>query len=149
MTVFALSAGGEDTVLLDVGSMTAKHHLGYGWSLAERTDDRTFRWMKSLEAQVWVDLASPGADRTIRVEAAPQFLPYTRQVLAVYVNRRFAGEWKMAHRPGFAPYRLAVPSRFWRAGQNEILLRAAYRVSVGSDSRELSVGIDSLAVEAD
>jgi hypothetical protein len=96
---------------------------------------------------VWVDLPEV-ADRTIWVEAASQYLPYTRQVLAVYVNRRFAGEWVLDHEPGFDVYRLPVDAVRWRTGRNEILLRAAFRVRVGADPRELSVCVDRILVEA-
>lgn len=141
------SAPGEGDVSLDLGDMGIKSDLGYGWSLAEQSRDRRYRWMKSLEAQVWVDLPEP-TDRTVWVEAASQYLPYTRQVLALYVNRRFAGEWILDHEPGFDVYRLTVDASRWRQGRNEILLRAAYRVQVGNDPRKLSVCIDRILVEA-
>jgi hypothetical protein len=138
---------GEGAVLLDLGTMEAKANLGYGWSLAEANGGRRYRWIKSLEAQMWVDLPE-AADRTIWVEVASQYLPYTRQVLAVYINRRFAGEWVMDHEPGFDVYRLPVDAERWRTGRNEILLRAAFRVRVGTDPRELSICVDRILVEA-
>ena len=135
-------------VLVDVGSMEAKQQLGYGWSLAETNEGRTYRWMKSVEALLSVEVDTPAAAE-LWLEASPLYLPYTRQVVAVYVNRKFAGEWICADQSGFAAYRMDIPAQLLKAGQNELILRAAYRRSVGPDSRELSLCVDKLLLRFD
>jgi hypothetical protein len=130
-------------IFLDIGSMNAKSNLGFGWSNAEKAGKRNYRWITHLEADVRFDIDEVRGAR-IWIESQPLFLNYTRQVVAVYVNNRFAGEWKFALAPEFAVTSVEVPAKFLREGANTLTFRSGYRVRVGLDNRDLSLCVDRI-----
>ena len=139
------AAAGAEEILLDIGTSAPRPQLGFGWGRAERSRGVNFRWIRHLEADVSIDIRYPG-DAELTVRAAPQYLPYTRQVVSVYVNRAYVGEWICADAPGFATHRMTVPARFWRPGPNLLTLRLAYCKRAGTDEREMALCVDTIAV---
>jgi hypothetical protein len=130
-------------ILLDIGSMGAKPNLGFGWSNAEAGRGRNYRWISHLEADVRFELKKV-RDAKIWVESQPMFLIYMRQVVAVYVNNRFAGEWKCAEATEFEVTSVEIPADFLREGANTLTFRSAYRARAGSENRELSLCVDRI-----
>lgn len=130
-------------VHLDLGLEETQPMLGRGWSVVERDGSDSYQWMNALEADVTLDVKDAGpADFWIR--ARPQYLPYTRQRVALYVNGRFVSEWTFPLDIRFAVHRFPVPEGFLRAGVNQLTFRAAYRKSVGADTRRLSLCVDQV-----
>ena len=135
--------GVDGDVHLDLGSVETQPLLGRGWSTAERSGSDSYRWMNAVEADVTIEANGDGpADLWIR--ARPQYLPYTRQRVAVYVNGRFVSEWTCPRDVHFAAHRFPIPAGFLEAGINRLTLRAAYRKSVGPDTRRLSLCVDRI-----
>ena len=130
-------------ILFDIGSMKPKPDLGFGWSFAEIGHGRNFRWMKHLEADVRFRVREV-RDAELWVESMPLFLEYARQVVAVYVNNRFAGEWTFKSMHEFEVSTLKIPGEFLRVGENTLTLRCAHRARVGKDKRELSLCVDRI-----
>lgn len=61
--------------LIEIGSSTARRHLGIGWSSAERdsTDGTTYVWATGSRAQVFLSLPGEAAELRLRY-SAPDFL---------------------------------------------------------------------------
>lgn len=135
----------SDDVLLDIGTMQAKPFLGYGWGPADRQGDHTYRWIEALDADV-EGVLGEAVDGPLEVwlVAAPQYVPYTRQRFAIYINERYIGERVCPDHNGFAVYRFDVPAGLVRAGETRLRLRLGYRKQVGPDRRELSLRVDRL-----
>lgn len=131
---------GEDDVLLDIGDHASKPYLGFGWGSPERGATGHFRWIWRLEADLHFDIEEPRAAE-LWITAAPFFLPYRRQVIAVYVNGALLAEWRCENSSDFADYHAAVPARMLRDGRNTVTLRMGYRKR-GNDDRELSLAVD-------
>jgi hypothetical protein len=138
--------GQKGKVTVDLGAGGDEAHLGYGWSTPERRDGRTFRWMGRLEADLRFDLERAGAAE-IRFRARPLYLGYRRQVLALYVNRRFVRDWVFPDAPEFVAFHTRVPDGDLKAGRNLLTFRAAYRKREGPDTREIAVAVDGVKVE--
>lgn len=130
----------EGDVFLDIGSHVSKPNLGYGWGRAERSGPRNFRWVWQLEADLGIEVARPGPAE-IWIDAAPLYLGYRRQTVALYVNRRFVHEWVFAPGPQFQTYHAAIPAGVLEEGENVLTLRMGYRKR-GGDDRELSLAVD-------
>jgi hypothetical protein len=137
------SAQVRGDVLIDIGSMRAKSQLGHGWSLSERTNERDYRWIKSMEADVAFTIHAVMA-YDLYVEAAPAYLAYRRQSVAVFVNGRYVAQWLCHHDVPFAAYRVQIPARFLRAGVNLLTFRMGYRTQSGFDPRELALCVDRI-----
>jgi hypothetical protein len=131
---------GEDDVFLDIGDHLSKPSLGFGWGRAERGASGHFRWIWRMEADLFFDIEQP-RPAELWVTAAPMYLPYRRQVIAVYVNGAFLAEWRCPDGPAFTDYHAAVPARLVRGGRNTVTLRMGYRKR-GGDDRELSLAVD-------
>ena len=127
-------------VFLDIGDHASKPHLGFGWGRQERGASGHFRWIWRLEADLYFDVDEP-RDAEFWLTAAPLYLGYRRQVIAVYVNGAYVGERTCPDGPDFADYRYEIPARFWREGRNTVTLRMGYRKQ-GGDDRELSLAVD-------
>ena len=130
-------------ILLDIGSMVPKPLLGFGWSNSEMKNGRPYRWIEHLEADITIELDRIG-DSILRIRAAAQYVPYTRQTVSVYFNGHYVGEWICAGHPGFETYHLQVPTRVLKTGKNRMTLRMAYRKQIGLDRRELSLCVDTI-----
>jgi hypothetical protein len=129
-------------VVLDPGEFRIRPQLGFGWSRPEKKGQRNFRWISHLEADLsfrW-DSTAPAE---VWLEAAPLYLRYRRQAIALYINHRLAAEWVCPARPGFGLYHARVPAGLLRAGDNLLTLRMAYRKK-GEGLRELSLAVDRI-----
>lgn len=133
-------AAGEGDTLLDIGDHQSKPHLGFGWSRAERGASGHYRWISHLEADLYFDVEQPG-DAELWITAAPLYLPYRRQVIALYFNGSFLTDWLCKDRSDFSDYHAAVPAHLLRVGRNTLTLRMGYRKR-GGDERELSLAVD-------
>jgi hypothetical protein len=110
----------------------------------EGDGERTFRWIKRLEADVWFDLKETAA-LELEVTAAPLFLGHRRQNIGVYVNNGFLVEWVCPPRPGYAAYRAPVPAGLLREGRNRLTLRLGYKRRLGDgEDRELALAVDRI-----
>jgi len=133
----------DGDIFFDIGSMNAKPSLGFGWSNAESSGSRNYRWITHHEGDVHFELQGV-RDIELWVESQPLFLIYMRQVVAVYINNRFAGEWMCVPAHEFEVTRLEIPARFLREGANTLTFRSAYRAQVGTEKRELSLCVDRI-----
>ncbi|HBA85002.1 MAG TPA: hypothetical protein DCZ95_12980 [Verrucomicrobia bacterium] len=133
-------------VLIDVGAPPSESSLGFGWSKREKDSERTFQWIDRMEADVWFELAAPAAMR-LYVTAAPQYMGWRRQKVGVILNDRYLGEFLCEHNPSFQVYDLPVPSEYLLAGKNRLVLRMAYRESLGRDPRELALAVDAVELK--
>ena len=130
-------------ILYDIGSMAPRPRLGFGWAGAERAGGRTYRWTRHLEADIGFAVKSLRRAE-LWIEAKPLYLAYRRQVVAVYVNARYVGEWVCRDAPVFGAYRMDLPEGVLRVGENTLTLRTAYRKRIGNDSRELALCVDRI-----
>ena len=130
----------EGDVFLDIGDHASKPNLGFGWGRAERGASLHFRWIWRMEADLFFEVTSP-RDAEFWLTAAPLYLPYRRQVIAVYVNDALLTEWLCPDHPDFTDYRAEIPADMLRAGRNMVTLRMGYRKR-GNDDRELSLAVD-------
>lgn len=130
-------------LVIDVGEERAPAQLGFGWGQPERNDERSFAWIRHLEADLWVQIEAPGAAE-IEVLAAPYYVPDRRQKLGLFVNDRFVAEWTFAHREGwhFESLRAHIPKGYLKAGRNRITLRTSYTAWRG-----YAVAVDRVAFE--
>lgn len=133
-------------IVIDVGTEEATAHLGYGWSRLERDGERTFSWIKRLEADVWFELER-GRALELSVTAAPLYLSQRRQNIGVYVNDHFLVEWLCPHAPRYETFRARIPAEVLREGKNRLVLRMGYKRSIGPDRRELSLAVDRMRLE--
>lgn len=114
---------------LDVGALDDPT-FGAGWHLPENDDGTAFRWMAD-QARLVVRVERPTVVRLV-VEASPAEGPEPIE-LAAEVNGVAAGVKLMA--AGLSRYEWAVPIEAWRAGLNEVLLRASRTVQGTTDPR--------------
>lgn len=123
----AATAALGDSLVIDAGEDGAPAGFGFGWGRPERNNERSFVWIRHLEADLWVQIATPGAAE-IEVLAAPYYVPDRRQKLGLFVNDRFVAEWTFAHREGwhFESLRAHIPKGYLKAGRNRITLRTSY-----------------------
>ncbi len=119
--------------------------LGFGWSKRER-GPRAFRWVERMEADLYFELEEGIAEAELWISAAPHWLNWKRQRLAVYVNGRFAAEWLFPESPDFQTFHAVLPSGILQEGKNVVTLRAGYKVQQGRDPRELSVAVGDVVV---
>jgi len=129
----------------DIGSMQVKPHLGFGWSVAEQVGPRTYRWINHLEADVHFSVPA-ARDGEIWLDAKPLYLPYRRQTVALYINSQYVGQWICGDDPVFTWHRLPVTASLLNAGDNTLTIRTAYRTRIGTDSRELSLCVDTILI---
>lgn len=139
-----------ERIVIDLGTRDAAGRTGFGWSRPERDHERTFVWIKHMEADVWFDLAEV-APQEVLVTAAPLYIEHRRQNIGLYVNDRFVTEWVCANGPGFQDHAARIPAELLTAGRNRLTFRVGYRRQIGGDKRLLALAVDRIVLrpEAD
>lgn len=130
----------DGDLLLDIGDHASKPNLGFGWGRGERGASGHFRWIWRMEADLFFELET-ARDAELWINAAVLYLPYRRQVIAIYVNGKYATEWICADDSGFLDYRVDLSGDLFKAGRNTVTLRMGYRKR-GNDDRDLSLAVD-------
>lgn len=141
----AAHAGAFSPLVIRVGEPEWKPSLRFGWSSAELGEDGRFRWMNRLEADVLFPLEAAQDVRAV-IRAAPLYLSWRRQVIGLYVNRRFVREWTCPDDPAYHDYEALIPAGLLIPGTNTLTLRAGYRKRVPPDKRELSLAVSTITL---
>lgn len=146
--LLCVCGAGADPLRIDVGAEEPGAERGYGWGERERDGERSFSWIRALEADLFMD-AAPTSAVTCTLWAVPFYQPHRKQRIGLFVNHRLLGEWTAPHvaRWTFYPFRCRIPAEAWREGRNRITLRSAYKAGPGN--REVSLAVDRLEFEAD
>ena len=154
--LIGLPAGGTETpatplpeggdLVLHLGVDGDESYLGFGWSRGEGRAERRFRWIKRMEADVWVELDKVSAV-DIWFKAAPLYLNWRRQVVGLYVNNHFVSEWVCPDQPGESVYHARIPAETLRTGRNRLTFRMAYRKHHRRDRRELALKVETIILQ--
>ncbi len=132
-------------VVIDIGQEEPGAELGRGWGRREQDPERTFIWMRRLEADVWVELHTEDAAEIV-VRAAPLFVPRRAQRIGLYVNGRFIAQWDCPHvdQWRFEDYTAEIGPGILKSGRNRITLRAGY--CLGEDGAGRAVAVDRIEI---
>lgn len=133
----------ENPLLVDIGTEQEGIECGYGWGYPEHDGERSFAWIRQVEADLWIDIEQPAA-AMFEMSAVPYYLPKKFQRIGLYINNRFITEWDCPHLYAwqFGTYRGAVPSDVFVRGRNRITLRLGYLAD--ADGREYALAVDYL-----
>lgn len=114
-------------IVIDVGEDDVPAGFGFGWGRFERNDERSFAWIRHMEADLWVHVDAPSAAE-IELLAAAYYVPNKQQKFGLYVNDQFVAEWAFAHKEGwqFETFKADLPQGCLKAGRNRITLRVGY-----------------------
>lgn len=132
-------------LLINIGTAEDEPHLGeaFGWSRGEKSSGVRFRWIKHLEADLYFNASGPQElEATFR--AAPNYLNWQRQRVALFVNLNFVSEWICPDKADFEDYTAMIPEKFIKKGRNRITFRMGYRKRHSYDKRELSLAMAHL-----
>ena len=138
---------------LDVGSPADEGHVGYGWSRGERNPERSFRWIRALEADATLMVNNVAEDDTdgvfhLAVLAAPYYVEGKRQNVGVFVNNTYVDEWVCDDGPDYHTYGVDIPKDMLKPGPNRLTLRMGYRQKPHrGDTRRLALAVDRIVVE--
>lgn len=120
----------------------ARHFSGYGWSLAEARAGKGFAWIQKMEADLTFDWPQV-EDVELTVQAAPFFLTAREQVVGVFANGAFIGQWTFPESPDEQTNSLRIPAAHVRAGPNTVTFRVAYQGKPKPpDNRKLGLLVD-------
>ncbi|MFW5924564.1 MAG: sulfatase [Myxococcota bacterium] len=137
---------------IDLGTESARSHLGEGWARPEREPSgRTFVWALGDSATLRLG-TGPNADLLVRVVArpGPASDDAPAQRMTVHVNGERLQELEM--RRGFAPYHFQIPAKVLSGDGDELTFHfdravAPRDVDPGSeDDRRLAVAFDRVDV---
>jgi hypothetical protein len=122
---------------LDFGkrSLLEPHFSGYGWSLSEARAGRGFAWISRREADVafpW-EAAEP---LRVSVLAAPHFQTGKRQVVGVFINGTFAGQYTFPESPAPQEFSVDLPAEHVRVGANTLTFRLGYLARTPDPKRD-------------
>lgn len=126
-----------------LGTPQSFPHLGFGWTRkTEYHAGRPYAWIRHLEADLHFE-SDDTDDAELWLRAAPLYLEYRRQIVALYINGRLVKEWVCGDDPEYRDYYTTVPGGAFRKGENTLTLRMGHRKR-GGDSRELSLAVDQI-----
>ena len=143
-------AAEERLVHLEIASPQDRGRLEGAWSRGEKKGPRGYRWLKGMEGHVrfeWTG-ADPDEPLVCWMIAAPLYIDWKQQRIALYVNGRYAAEWTCPLSYHFNLYRAEVPGALFQVGENTLTLRAGYCRRLPGDSRRLSFALDKVMITA-
>ena len=135
---------------IDVGTPQDQFFLGRGWSQAEQTGDRSWRWSLGSSSTFLVALFDP-YDYRLSISGEPSRHPEgAKQVAIVSVNGREAARLNLAE--GWQTTEVVVPASFWKSRLNEIRFDWLWTIEAGeayggNDSREIAFKLDILELQ--
>lgn len=126
-----------------LGTPQSFPHLGFGWTRkTEYHAGRPYAWIRHMEADLHFE-TDDTADAELWLRAAPLYLVYRRQIVALYINGHLVKEWVCSDDPEYHDYYTTMPGKVFREGANTLTLRMGHRKR-GGDSRELSLAVDRI-----
>lgn len=135
---------------IDVGSAQDQYFLGRGWSLAERTGDRSWRWSSGASSTFLVPLFG-AYDYRVSLTGEPSRHPEgAAQVAVVRVNGLEAARLRLVE--GWQTAEAVVPASFWKSRLNEIRFDWLWTIEAdeaygGNDPREIAFKLDVLDLQ--
>ena len=130
------------TETIDVGSRSARPHLGEGWGKdeTEQEDGTTFVWAVGDRATVYASLPHRSAELTARLQSLRINDP---QIVEVEVDGRSVGKWELAW-GSYEELSLLIPEDQDRPQISSITFRFARDRRVGAE--RLSVKFDRVVI---
>ena len=135
-------------VHLEIASPQDRGRLEGAWSRGEKKGAHGYRWLKGMEGGIRFDWDGERPDGTVTcwMVAAPLYIDWKQQRIALYINGRFAAEWTCPLDYRFRLYRAEVPGSLIRTGANILTLRAGYCRQLPGDARRLSFALDRVLI---